>query len=58
MWVFLIFGWGAEKGCRIVRIVTELGFYISGNITVFSITHNYFSAEAGYRAIRVGYLER
>ena len=26
MWVFLIFGWGAEKGCRIVRIVTELGF--------------------------------
>ena len=22
MWVFLIFGWGAEKGCRIVRIVT------------------------------------
>ena len=27
MWVFLIFGWGAEKGCRIVRIVTGRIFW-------------------------------
>lgn len=27
MWVFLIFDWGTEKGCRIVRIVTGWIFW-------------------------------